>query len=329
MIVYERRASTVLSNVLRGQPVNGPFLVPANACPILAIALLAARVPLELVDISSTSLEIDPDAALARANKANGSCGGLIFVRPYGRLTDAEPFFREFRRHAPDAIIVDDRCLCSPSFVRERANVADLVLYSTGRAKAVDIGWGGYGLLTERCIYVPDHAAPFDLHDLQRLTDDYKQALAAGTKFEYADMNWLDARKPHIAWNQYRQCVVRQRTRVQAHRRALNAIYRAGIPLELQYPESYQQWRFNIRVANAANVLAALFGAGLFASRHYIPLTRAFGMGEAPNAEGVYGHVINLFNDFYFSVEQAHRAADIVSRVGVPLETRTGNLRYA
>lgn len=331
MIVYERRASTVLFNVLRARRVDRPYLLPANACSILPITLLKARVPFELVDISSASLEIDPDAVLDRVSKTSGGCAGLIFVRPYGLLTDAEPFFREFKRRAPGAIVVDDRCLCSPSFATRTAGVADVVLYSTGHAKAVDIGWGGFGVLAERCEYVSDRA-PFDPLDLERLTRDYRDALASGVKFEYIASRWLDMRKPPVGWLQYRERVERRRARAHTHRRSLNSIYRAGIPAELQYPDAYQQWRFNIRVANAPDVLAAIFAGGLFASRHYIPLTRAFGGGEAPNAEAVYDHVVNLFNDLHFGAEQASRAADIVRTVAIPVTPMPGasrNLRYA
>jgi hypothetical protein len=281
---------------------------------------MAAGVPFELIDISPGSLVIDSSAVLDRVRKAAGRYGGLIVVRPYGMLTSEEALFREFKALAPAAIVVDDRCLCSPSFEVDPGGAADIVLYSTGHAKAVDIGWGGYGVLAEGCEYSSD-CAPFDPADLASLTKAYKDALASGTRFEYAAGKWLDARTPPMEWSQYREEVERGRTLTRKHRLLLNDIYRERIPAELQYPDAYQQWRFNVHVANASDVLAALFAGGLFASRHYKPLTSSFGGGDAPIAEGVYRHVVNLFNDRYFSVDQANRAADIVRQVAIPLDT--------
>ena len=331
MIAYERRASTVLFNVVRTQGGDRPYLVPANACPILAITLMHAGAPFELIDISSASMAIDADAVLDRVRTARGRYAGLVFVRPYGSMSDEEAFFREFKQCAPGAIIVDDRCLCSPSFAVDPAGAADVVLYSTGHAKAVDIGWGGYGVLAEGRGY-GSNRAPFDPLDLERLTSGYKHALASGAKFQYVASRWLDMRKPPIGWDRYRESVERNRTLVQAHRRLLNRIYRERIPAELQYSDAYQEWRFNVRAANAPDVLAALFTAGLYASRHYVPLTRAFGNGDAPNAEAVYRQIVNLFNDLHFSAEQAGRAADIVRKVAIPIAPTPAapkTLRYA
>ena len=74
---------------------------------------------------------------------------------------------------------------------------ADVVLYSMGHAKVVEIGWSGYGVLTEACAYVSDRA-PFAPHDLERLTSAYKRALASGGKFAYEPSRRLDARKPPV-----------------------------------------------------------------------------------------------------------------------------------
>ena len=93
-----------------------------------------------------------------------------------------------------------------------------------------------------------------------------------------------------------------------------------GIPASLRYGDEYQQWRFNLRVGNPAEVLSAIFGESLFASQHYIPLTRSFGGSAAPHAEAAYRTVVNLFNDLHFTERQAQRACDVVRKVAIPAQ---------
>ena len=94
------------------------------------------------------------------------------------------------------------------------------------------------------------------------------------------------------------------------HKEKLNAIYRKNLPAAIQLPAPYQHWRFNIIVPNKEDVLNALFDAGLFASGHYNP--QADGCNIASN---LYTHVINLFNDFYYTEEQAIKTCEIINRI--------------
>jgi hypothetical protein len=325
LIAFERRASTVLFNLIRARRDTRPYLIPANACPILAVTLLKARVPFELVDISSTALEIDATRVFDLLRSAPRRYGGMIYVRSYGALSDATQFFREFQRFDPTAAIFDDRCLCAPEFGEDIDETVDAKLYSTGHAKCVDVGWGGYAIVRAASNYA-SWREPFHADDLERLTAECKHALAGGEAFEYAPSRWLDSRKPPLAWPRYREHVRAQRMNALRHKRTLNAIYEATVPDELQLPSPFQQWRFNIHVANPEVVLAKIFESGLFASRHYVPLTRAFGTGSAPVAEAVYGRIVNLFNDRYFTADQAIRTAEIVRRVGLAAPSSNSSL---
>lgn len=318
MIAFERRASTVLFNLLRARRDDRPYLVPANACPILAITLLKAGARFHLVDISGTTLAIDPDIVLDRVHRAKDGYAGMIFVRPYGMFADVEDFFREFKRRTAGAIVIDDRCLCMPEFAQFDRTSADAVLYSTGYAKCVDVGWGGYGLVADGVQY-RSGVEPFDPEALEQLTSDYKQAVASADKFVYEASQWLDVRVPPVPWTQYVASVKLQRQQALGHKQHLNAIYGARIPAHLCYPDEYQQWRFNLRVGNSAEVLNAVFDAGLFASQHYVPLTRSFGEGRSRNAEEIHRCIINLFNDRHFSEEQAIRVSEIVTKAAIPV----------
>lgn len=326
MIAVERRASTVLFNLLSARRDRRAYLIPVNACPILALTLRKARVPFELIDISGATLCIDPGEVLERVARRPRYYAGLIYVRTYGALADTEEFFREFKRHAPDAWVVDDRCLCPPLFTDRPAGRADIVLYSTGYAKYVDIGWGGYGVLADGITYKRT-AGHFDPADLERLTANYKRSIARGTRFASAHGDWLDQRRLPLSRRRYAMRVNRELEQARSHKQTLTAIYRAGISLELQFPESFQSWRFNLRVGNSIEVVDAITSAGLFASRHYAPLNRAFAQAGAPNAEALHRHVVNLFNDRYFDTRQAHRIVDIVSKVAVPVANQVRRQR--
>ena len=81
------------------------------------------------------------------------------------------------------------------------------------------------------------------------------------------------------------------------------------LPKEIQFPIEYQNWRFNIRVNNKEEILKNIFDAGLFASGHYKPLA-----DHCPVAKDLYEHVINLFNDFYYTEEQARRTCEVICK---------------
>ena len=95
-----------------------------------------------------------------------------------------------------------------------------------------------------------------------------------------------------------------------AHKEKLNAIYQKALPKSIQLPEAYQHWRFNIMAPNKEEVMQAIFDAGLFASGHYAPQSDV-----CPVAAKLYEHVINLFNDEYFTEEQAIRTCEVINGV--------------
>ena len=319
MIAFERRAATVLFNAIANRRDDRPYLLPANACAILPTTLRAAGARFELVDISARTLCIDADAVIERMRRRRGGYAGLVFVRTYGAILDVRELFREFKRHAPDALLVDDRCLCAPDFRRVTRGSADLVLYSTGRAKCVDLGWGGFAMVAGGLSY---RRMTIGAQASTRLVERSTLMPGCNTRQAHALPDWLDTRRPRVLWTDYRAQVATRRRRALNHKRALTALYRGRVRAELQLPEGFQGWRFNLQVANPGEVLRAIFAAGLFASRHYQPITRAFGQDDAPVAEELHRRVINLFSDCYFDLERAHRVVEVVNRIAKPVRVR-------
>lgn len=314
MIVLERRACAILYNLLRSRPAGRPFLLPANVCPIVPITFAAARRRFVLVDINEATLEIDPDICLDRLHAERGGFGGVLFVRPYGRDRPAEPFFRELKELQPDLLLIDDKCLCRPDWDGSSISCsADVTLFSTGRAKHVDLGYGGFAHFGEWISYRRTMGS-YSEAALEEVTHRYERAIAEASPFEGPCDGWLDLRDLPMPWAEYCRRTGEGLRQADDQKRRLNALYAAALPREIQMAPEFQSWRFNIRVPAADRLVERLFAAGLFASRHYASLGGVFGKGHFPVAERLHGEVVNLFNDRYFDDDKAAQAVDCVRR---------------
>lgn len=235
--------------------------------------LEVAGVDYQLVDIDARTLCMDEQYVLDHAKEISG----IVMVQTYGVETDFTPFYRQLRAANSDILIVDDRCLCMPSFEPQTYD-ADLVLYSFSEKKQVNLGKGAMAYVGENVRYeeCPIPAQSFLTEEEWELNEG--EVLAT-----------MDA--------------------AIAHKEKLNAVYRKKLPKAIQLPEAYQHWRFNILVQNKEEILKALFDAGLFASSHY----KVLGEQPAPIASNLSAYVINLFNDSYFTAEQAKKCCEIIN----------------
>jgi dTDP-4-amino-4,6-dideoxygalactose transaminase len=308
-LIQAPRASAILYNLLVSQQQAKLWLLPANICPIVPITFMKAKAPFEFVDISAETLHMDLDQAEARIT--NREVGGLLYAHTYGEESTPEDFFALAKSVNPEILIVDDRCLCVPGFEAESS--ADVILFSTGYAKIVELGFGGYAMLHEKVNYhrVP---LPFRPSCLEELEKQYKSDAQARVRFDYRDSDWLLADFDMPTWDEYRRAIEGKLDASLEHRQASNEIYSSRLPKEVQLPENYQQWRFNIRVKNKAQTLQAIFAEGYFASSHYASLAGIMSEGRAPVAETLEGEIVNLFNDHRFTPEMAERICEIISK---------------
>lgn len=310
MIAFEQRACTVLFNLLKAHKLDGPFLLPSNVCPVVPLTFLKAGRKFEFVDIAPDTLCIDPQQILERWTSADRPTpAGLLYVRTYGAIFDVGSLFRAVKELSPTALVVDDRCLCEPKFDEEVLPYVDATLYSTGYAKFVDIGFGGIGVLRSGVPYQQSRLS-FKQADLHEIAKRYKQAIDEKHPFFYEECDWLCSEEPGQSWAEFRDIVARERIRVSDLKRDLNTIYAAGLPASIQFPDEFQHWRFNIHVFDKEAVLDAIRKERLFASGHYDSLDGVFGVGAGKYSRFVHRHVINLFNDRYFSVAFAERMVE-------------------
>jgi len=308
-IVQAPRASAILHNLLKSQAKTKTWLLPANICPIVPLTFFKAGVPIEFVDISAGTLHMDLEQAEGRLER--GAYGGILYAHTYGEPSTPDDFFQHVKSRYPDLLVVDDRCLCLPDLEPTTGTIADVVLYSTGYAKIVELNFGGYGFMKEGTQYQPQDL-PFNPQAYEEIENSYKQTIQKHRPYIYEDSDWLQTDADLPAWYDYRQQIEERLKTALQHRARLNRIYASHLPVKFQLPQKYQSWRFNLRLKNKDRVLKAIFSAGLFASSHYASLSGIMAPGQCVQAEILANEIINLFNDHYFDPQQAKRVCAVI-----------------
>jgi len=308
-IVQAPRASAILYNLLKGQANTHPWLLPANICPIVPITFFKAGVPFEFVDISAETLHMDLEHAEGWLER--GEYGGVLYAHTYGEPSNPNDFFRKVKSRYPDLMLVDDRCLCIPYFDPPDEQFADVTLYSTGYAKIVDLGFGGYAFLKDDVAYFSEKLT-FIHQAHEEIERGYKQAIQGRTRYMYTDSDWLQTDGDLPAWYDYRQQIESGLKESLQWRTAINEIYSNQLPAEIQLTREYQTWRFNVRLKNKEQILEAIFASGLFASSHYVSLAGIMSAGRCPQAEGLADEIINLFNDHHFDQQKAEEVCAVI-----------------
>lgn len=311
--ILAARAATILYELLVRRNDQRRFLLPANICPIVPITFFKAGVPIEFVDIRGDTLNMDMGEAEARLLQWPRDYGGVLYAHTYGDPSTPDESLSGLKKRFPELLLIDDRCLCVPDLEPREDSAADVILYSTGYAKIVDIGFGGYAFMKDEVPYA-SRPMPFRQDDLVALEADYRACIEAGRPYRYKDSDWLQTETDLPGWADYRQQVQAGLTTSLGHRQEINAVYNSRIPSQAQLPQQFQLWRFNTRVPDKRRVQEAIFGAGLFASSHYASLDGIMGAGGGSNASQLAGQVINLFNDHHYTLEMAEKTADIVRR---------------
>lgn len=309
--VYENRASAILHNLLLSEPHRTAWLLPANVCPIVPLTFRKARRSFEFVDIEEATLCMNRSEVLKRLRATPDRYGGVLFVRTYGVEGAFDDLFDEIKRCSPATLVIDDRCLCPPRLDEPASPLSDGLLYSTGYAKPVDLGFGGFAWLADGIAY-RRHGLPFRAEDLGRLTTAIKAGIEQEHRFEYTDTHWLDAGEPVMPLDEYRSSIRTRARESVALKSRINRVYRNGLPKSICLDERFQNWRFQILVPEKDRLLAALFDNGLFASSHYADLTGIFSDGVSPEAARLHQRVVNLFNDRYFSEDRAEQTVALV-----------------
>lgn len=316
MIAFESRASIALYKFLLGKQNLKKFILPLNVCPVVPSIFLKLGIDFDFIDIHPNTLCIREDALLDYVK--SGFYGGVCFVHTYGVEMQTQELFLQIKNINSDFLVIDDRCLMPPDFEPDiESSFADLILYSTGYSKYVDIGWGGFGFYGDNVVY-SDFELEYDVLDYEGFLEATRVALEANAKIDYKNTNWLGGEKSAFdSFEQYKKHILAEKLKVQEHKKNINAIYESNLPKDIQLDKKYQNWRFSILIENKQAVLDGIFKSGLFASSHYQSVDFLFGKKIEKNTEAFkFGSkVVNLFNDFRFTEEKAIMACDVINKV--------------
>jgi len=309
--LFESRASVIIYKYISQLSKEKIFLIPANVCPIVPMIFLKANIPFEFIDISMKTLEIDAQLLYDKIQMHPKVYGGLLWVRTYGAYFDNEELFNCVKELNQNIIIIDDRCLLKPDFVFPKT-ICDLVIYSTGYSKYIDLGWGGYAFINNKKNLNINSGPTFVEKDLEIITNRMRNSLINNVPFEYHDTNWLGGKKLIEDFTDYKNHVINKIPAASTIKEKINSIYSKYLPKEIQFPPIYNNWRFNIFVTNKKELIDRINSAKLFASSHYSSLTSIFKAPMCHNAQKLGDQVINLNNDFRLNEQKAKSLCTII-----------------
>lgn len=290
--------------------IGGKWLLPANVCPVVPFTFVAAKVAFDFVDIDKQTLCIDEEIVRKKIQR-DKTIKGVLYVHTYGSEQDIDAFVEKIRNKSADVKIVDDRCLCRPEITSPDTS-ANVVLYSTGYAKYLDLGGGGYAWMQDgEKVY-----SRATIYEKDTLEEYFKGLQVLNRQYIHneAPKHWLDTtiEKNLERISRYFDTIQIQLIQADCHKHEINDIYRS-ISTHESLGTNMNNWRYSLLVDRKEEVLSTIFSAGLFASSHYCPSSRLFTQEHYPNSEWLYSHIINLFNDKYISPEQARQIVAIIN----------------
>ncbi len=311
MIITANRASAILYRFIKSVH-PGTYILPANVCPVVPLTFVKAGIPFEFVDIDRHTLCMDEMQVIQKLVSKEEFYAGVVFVRTYGFQYDTSNFFEKIKQIDPEVKIIDDKCLCFPEFEEIKKSV-DLELFSTGYAKPVDLGFGGYAKINET-IHIKQFEEVADPGAYDKLENQYKESFKNNEKIKKPVENWLDTKDIDIPQAEYIEKVKDELAKVKSHKQQINTIYKEKLESHNQLKSEFSNWRFNIITQKKDELLKSIFKSGLFASSHYQPVNLLFDEDHFPISERLFSSIINLFNDKYINKEKAEKLCDIINK---------------
>lgn len=311
MIYFANRASAVLCNFLNSIEITKPFLLPSNVCPVVPLSFLKAGVDFDFVDIDSTHA-MSKDICLSKLR--TGEYAGLLFVHAYGKEFDNNDFYATVKSIDKNLLIFDDRCLCLPDISEILPDNVDLQLFSTGYAKYVELSYGGFG--KSNLSGIKSVNLDYDNETEIKQQVYIKQCLKNHEKYNLdPNLPWIDFSPLKMEKEEYFSIIEKKKIKVKQGKDIINEIYTKLLPKSIQVEKELNNWRYIIMVENQQEVLKAIFEHNLFAGTNFPSVSYLFKGISSPVAEKEASHIINLFNDFRISEEQAIEICNVINKV--------------
>lgn len=317
------RASSVLFNWLKSNNIKGRALIPANICESVPATYLKSGMEVVFCDIDLKTFQ--PDYFTIKEVLSGYSDIALFhFNHTYGCRREIDnKVLTCLKKYNPKIILVDDCCLSVPKLNNAESEF-DLELFSTGHTKVVNVGKGGFAFYQEQWNYKEFDEKFFQL-DVETFDNHVKSCHVNGTRINTDIMksHWMDTIFRYDE-KEYLAEVNRKYSESIEHKKLLNKIYDNYLS-DFSLGDDYQDWRYNILVDNPDYCLRQLFDHGLFASKHYKSLGSGYFVSNTyHNCDWLENHVINLFNDFCYTEEQAERTAKLLKSIARPLNIVEG-----
>ena len=311
MIYLANRASAVLCNFLNSIEITKPFLLPSNVCPVVPLSFLKAGIEFEFVDIDSTHA-MSKDICISKLK--TGRYAGLLFVHAYGKEFYNNDFYATVKNIDKNLLIIDDRCLCWPDTSEILPENIDLQLFSTGYAKYVELSYGGFGKSNISGI----NSVNLDYDNETEIKQQVyiKQCLKNHEIYNLdPNLPWIDFSPLRMKKEEYFSIIEKKKIKVKQGKDIINEIYTRMLPKSIQVENQLNNWRYIIMVENQQEVLEAIFEHNLFAGTNFPSVSYLFKGISSPVAEEEASHIINLFNDFRISEEQAIEICNVINKV--------------
>ena len=309
MKVFANRASALLYNYLKTKGFTKPFLLPSNVCPVVPLTFLKAGLDFEFVDIDDNHA-INKSVCLEKLS--TGMYDGLLFVHAYGREYNNDEFYNSIKSFNPNLNIIDDKCLCVPNTLDTKLTNIDFQLFSTGYAKYVELSFGGFANVCSS-YEAPQSDIEYSKNVEIQQQIYIKQCLNKGIRYEWSpDVQWLDCSDLKMTFKEYLNLIDRKKIEVAQNKSVINSIYRENLPKSIQMGEDYENWRFCILVNNQSRLLDEIFKNNLFAGTNFPSISYMFKGVHSEKADYDSSRIVNLFNDFRISEEQAFRICELI-----------------
>lgn len=318
------RASSAIYSLAKENP--GLWIIPDNSCHVLAAAILSAgSIPI-IADIDPLTFSIK--LSVCERLVQSHSIKGVIWVRTYGNNhLDYEGAFCSLKDLSDQLIVVDDRCLCFPVLDKPDSQ-ADVVLFSTGYGKPVDISYGGFCFSK---IPLQNHPMQENFSSIANIQfEEVHKSLVKEKSFlseihgQVVLSKWIHHVLP-ISQDAYIDLINSKIVGMYEHKQKLNDIY-SSINSNLVLGPNWNTWRFQLLVANPDELLVELFRRGLFASSHYYPLSSLYKIFcQLPKKHyywpSIYSLTVNLFNDLRYTQEMAFETVSVVNDYALPVQS--------
>ena len=313
-LILSNRALSILYNFLSTYKNEGyTLLLPSNICHDVFFLILNLEFPFLIIDIENDNLCIDRKKVQDFIKSSDKVI--LLYNHTYGNLFIPYDFFKEIKNSSSSAIIIDDRCLCFPSMeITSSDDYIDLIIYSTGHGKQIDLGIGGFGFI-KTTYNLLQHKVDFDEKKYSILKSLFNSDINKLINAKSLLTTCLIPKVEIASDNNYQKEIEKEGEKWNKHKIKLRTIYETLFSVTIQMPVAFNNWRFNILVKNKNQILEKIFENNLFASSHYPSIGTKINSTNCKVANQLHCDVLNLFIDKYYTEEMALKTTKIVNQL--------------